>query len=219
MKRHNQIIFTTALSLLFTLTTVDTSSLPGTVAAFRVINRRRLVGCPDPNPYLEIHVSSDQRLPDQGFVEVNVTGVVFPSEHDWMAMISPSDSDVKTCVENKLKYEETGDSSHLPLLCHYPVKAQNLTSDPYYLNCTNKECKKQLAGKCLVRTCSATLRFHVVNIRTDIEFVLFGGGFDTPCILKRSDPLSFANPNSPLYGHLSSPDSTGTKVRIYARLC
>ena len=68
------------------------------------------------------------------------------------------------------------------------------------------------SGACRVRTCAATLTFHVVNFRSDVEFVLFSGGFGTPCVLKRSGALRFANPASPLYGHLSSTDSTATSV-------
>jgi hypothetical protein len=37
-----------------------------------------------------------------------------------------------------------------------------------------------------VSACSGSLTFHVINIRTDIEFVLFSGGFDVPCILKKA---------------------------------
>lgn len=90
-----------------------------------------------------------------------------------------------------------------------------MSSDPDYLGCKKKECKKyDKGGVCVVTTCSASLEFHVINIRTDIEFVFFAGGFETPCVLKRSDPISFANPKKPLYGHLSSIDSTGQSVRI-----
>ncbi|KAM7262532.1 hypothetical protein ACFE04_000215 [Oxalis oulophora] len=118
------------------------------------------------------------------------------------------------CPENEFGYIQTGDDSTLPLLCHYPVKAQYVSKDPDYLSCKKSECKKYVEGKCVVTTCSGTLKFHVINIRTDIEFVSFAGGFLTPCILIRSDPVSFANPNMPLYGHLSSTDSTGTSMRL-----
>jgi len=64
----------------------------------------------------------------------------------------------------------------------------------------------------VLNTCSGSLKFHVINIRTEIEFVFFAGGFDIPCILTRSNPVKFANPKQPLYGHLSSIDSTGTSV-------
>ncbi|XP_062205277.1 probable inactive purple acid phosphatase 1 [Phragmites australis] len=54
----------------------------------------------------------------------------------------------------------------------------------------------------------------VVNFRTDVEFVLFSGGFKTPCVLERSGALQFANPAIPLYGHLSSTDSKATSMRL-----
>ncbi|PPR82535.1 hypothetical protein GOBAR_AA38174 [Gossypium barbadense] len=45
---------------------------------------------------------------------------------------------------------------------------------------------------------------------TDIEFVFSAGGFHTPCVLKTTLPFKFSNPNAPLYGHLSSIDSSAT---------
>jgi hypothetical protein len=92
------------------------------------------------------------------------------------------------------------------------LQAIYMSNDPDYLSCKKKQCKKYGNGKCLVSTCSGTLTFHVINIRTDIEFVLFGGGFETPCVLRRSGPINFANPKKPLYGHISSVDSTGSSV-------
>jgi hypothetical protein len=81
------------------------------------------------------------------------------------------------------------------------------------MGCKNAGCgKRDASGACKARTCAATLTFHVVNFRTDVEFVLFSGGFKTPCLLKRSGVLRFANPASPLYGHLSSTDSKATSV-------
>ncbi|XP_073037547.1 probable inactive purple acid phosphatase 27 isoform X1 [Primulina eburnea] len=181
----------------------------------RLLNRRNLIDCLDVNPYLQINSSSENStLSDEEYVTVNVTGVLVPSDGDWVAMISPSHANVRTCLQNAILYEETGDFSSLPLLCHYPVKAQYVSNDPDYLSCKKQECKKYVGGECVLRTCGATLTFHVINIRTDIEFVLFGGGFSTPCILKRSQPLSFSSPNTPLYGHISSTDSTGTSMKL-----
>jgi len=80
------------------------------------------------------------------------------------------------------------------------------------MSCKKKECKKERNGKCSVTTCSGSIKFHVINIRSDIEFVFFTGGFLTPCLVGRSTPLSFANPKKPLYGHISSIDSTATSV-------
>lgn len=100
-----------------------------------------------------------------------------------------------------------------------------MSNDPDYLSCKKQECKKyKKNGECQIKTCSGSLVFHVVNIRTDIEFVFFGGGFATPCIFSRSNPLNFANANQPLYGHLSSSDSSGTSVSnpvtcYYYKIC
>lgn len=185
------------------------------ISDFRILNRRLLGDCPDPNPYLQINVTSKSTsLSDDQFVTVTVSGVILPAKTDWVAMISPSHADVASCPLNAFQYEQTGDFSSLPLLCHYPVKAQYVRNDGDYLSCKKKECKKYVKGVCVLTTCKATLTFHVINIRTDIEFVFFAGGFVTPCILARSKPLSFTNPNKPLYAHLSSIDSTATSMRL-----
>ncbi|KAE8679342.1 Detected protein of confused Function [Hibiscus syriacus] len=119
------------------------------------------------------------------------------------------------CLGSKSFYVQTGDISDLPLLCHYPVKAIYASSDPDYLSCEKKECRKYNEnGRCEIRTCSATVTFYVINIRTDIEFVFFAGGFLTPCILRRTLPFQFSNPTAPLYGHLSTFDSSGTSMRL-----
>ncbi|KAM7265438.1 hypothetical protein ACFE04_003121 [Oxalis oulophora] len=187
------------------------------ISDFRLINRRSLIHCLDPNPYLQINItSSGSTLSDDEFVTVSVSGVVVPEKGDWVAMISPSDSNfIRSCPLSKANYVQTGDLSNLPLLCHYPVKAQYVSNDPGYLSCKNSKCQKlDDNGKCSLKTCEASLSFHVINIRTPIEFVFFAGGFDTPCILKRTNPIGFTNPNMPLYGHLSSTDSTATAMRL-----
>ncbi|WVZ68518.1 hypothetical protein U9M48_017450 [Paspalum notatum var. saurae] len=181
---------------------------------FRTVNRKRLASCPNPSPYLTINVSTGGApLPDEAFLTVTVAGALRPDGDDWVAMITPSSSSVSGCPLSGANYAQTGDLAHLPLLCHYP--AQHLTRDPGYLGCKNATCQKRDAsGACRARTCAATLTFHVVNFRTDVEFVLFSGGFATPCLLKRSGALRFANPARPLYGHLSSTDSTATSMRL-----
>ncbi|XP_065865480.1 nucleotide pyrophosphatase/phosphodiesterase-like [Euphorbia lathyris] len=191
--------------------TIEHENFTG-ISSFRVLNRRFLVQCSSGNPNVQINVTSssgNSKLSDDEFVFVTVSGVSNPSGDQWVAMISPSDSNVERCPESKLKYVQTGDFSDLPLLCHYPVKAQYLSNDAEYLGCIKKYGKKK-------KSCvgNATLKFHVVNIRSEIEFVLFDGGFDAPCIISRSTPLQFANPNSPLYGHLSSIDSTAKSMKL-----
>ncbi|KAM0858001.1 hypothetical protein ACQ4PT_048104 [Festuca glaucescens] len=182
---------------------------------FRTINRRPLESCFNPSPYLSIDVSTGGPLPDEAFINVTVGGVFRPDGSHWVAMITPSNSSVSGCPLSGVNYVETGDLAKLPLLCHYPVKAQLVKSDPNYLGCKKAACQKRDAsGACKVRTCGATLTFHLINFRTDVEFVFFAGGFQTPCVLKRSGVLRFANPAKPLSGHLSSTDSSATSMKL-----
>ncbi|KAJ4796151.1 Purple acid phosphatase [Rhynchospora pubera] len=184
------------------------------VSKFRLINRRSLIDCPGNNPYISMNVSTTSPLPNESFITVTVDGILHPDKLQWIAMISPSNVSVSGCPLSSFNYIQTGDLSRLPLLCHYPVKAQFLSKDPLYLNCTKKTCQKKLGNDCIIHTCGGSVNFHVINIRTEIEFVLFGGGFEAPCVLKRTSPIRFANPSAPLYGHLSSIDSSGTSMRL-----
>ncbi|GAB2275781.1 hypothetical protein Dimus_010532 [Dionaea muscipula] len=181
------------------------------ISPFRTINRRKLITCPVKSPYLAMNLSMSSAAPDEGYIYVTLSGVLDPASNDWIAMISPSTSDVGTCLTEAVMYQQTGDLASLPLLCHYPVKAQYLTNDPNYLSCKNSQCQD---SACLVKTCSGTVRFHFVNMRTDMKFVAFTDGYDVPCILTTSNSVPFANPSSPLRGHLSSLDSTGTSMKL-----
>lgn len=61
------------------------------ITELRLLNRRNLIDCHDANPYLQINSSSENSsLSDEEYVTVNVTGVLVPSDGDWVAMISPS---------------------------------------------------------------------------------------------------------------------------------
>lgn len=183
---------------------------------FRCINRRNLHSCPDSTRYVDLRLSTQGPLANEENVTVTVSGILHPTGHDWVALISPSsvNNSISSCPQDALKYKETGDLKSHPLLCHYPVKAQFLKNDASYTSCAISSCKRRIGHKCLVKTCSGSITFNVINIRTDIEFVVFRGGFHLPCILKRSEPLKFTNPIMPLYGHLSSMDSTGTAIKI-----
>ncbi|KAL2649881.1 hypothetical protein R1flu_018009 [Riccia fluitans] len=137
------------------------------------------------------------------------------SEHDWIAVVSPSNASTSNCPGNSALYLATGDLAELPLLCHYPVKFKYLKEDPGYLSCATSVCQKEgLFGKCLIKTCAASINFRLINIRTDILFVLFRGGLQVPCVAAKAGPLSFANPSAPLYGHISSVDSSGTSMQL-----
>ena len=60
------------------------------ISNFRTLNRRVLKDCHNPNPYLEISVSKNSSLADEEYLIVTVSGVLFPAETDWVAMVSPS---------------------------------------------------------------------------------------------------------------------------------
>ncbi|XP_059440767.1 probable inactive purple acid phosphatase 27 [Corylus avellana] len=185
------------------------------ISDFRLLNRRTLMECSNvTDPSIKIKVSRKSNLVDEEYLTVTVSRVLHPSETDWVAMISPSHSNVESCQDYSYGYIQTGDFDDLPLLCHYPVKAMFVSKDPDYLSCKKKHHKKSRKSKSVVTSCTGKLTFHVINIRTDIEFVFFGGGFDTPCVLARSHRINFVNPKKPLYGHISSIDSTGTSMRL-----
>lgn len=64
------------------------------ISDFRIINRKSLGDCPDPNPYIRINVSSaNAKLSDDQFVTVTISGVLVPAASDWVAMISPANSE------------------------------------------------------------------------------------------------------------------------------
>uniref|UniRef100_A0A803MYF6 Purple acid phosphatase Fn3-like domain-containing protein n=1 Tax=Chenopodium quinoa TaxID=63459 RepID=A0A803MYF6_CHEQI len=87
-----------------------------------MLNRKFLTNCSPISPYLRIGTDAVSPLAAEQIVTVTVSGVLHPSDKDWVAMISPSHSDVRNCPFNVIRYLETGDLSDLPLLCHYPVK-------------------------------------------------------------------------------------------------
>ncbi|XP_057849603.2 probable inactive purple acid phosphatase 27 isoform X2 [Cryptomeria japonica] len=181
---------------------------------FRCINRRMLRQCGEQNPYLQMNLSTQGPLLDDQFVTVTINGMLKPTHDDWVALMSPANAKISDCPLIDVLYLETGDVASHPLLCHYPVKSQFMKNDPSYLPCNKSRCEKKTGDVCTVKTCSGSLSFHIVNIRTDIEFVLFRGGYDNPCILNTSQPLKFSNPNMPLHAHISSTESTGTSMKV-----
>ncbi|KAG0567487.1 hypothetical protein M758_7G139800 [Ceratodon purpureus] len=178
--------------------------------------RKRINECVSLNPFLTMEVDTEGPLADVQNVTVTVRGVLNPDENDWIAVMPSSESNfIDNCPYVKLLYLETGDTQELPLLCKYPVKFQHIgKADSQYLNCKNSECQKKLGGFCLAKTCTGSITFRLINIRSDVIFVFFGYGLIHPCILLTSKSLSFANPLSPLHGHLSSVNSAADSMRV-----
>ncbi|KAK4253783.1 hypothetical protein QN277_010415 [Acacia crassicarpa] len=67
------------------------------ISEFRLLNRRFLEDCSSSDSYLQVNVtpssSNKSGLSDDEFVTVTVSGVANPSDDDWVAMISPSNSE------------------------------------------------------------------------------------------------------------------------------
>ena len=63
------------------------------ISEFRVLNRKSLKDCSNMSPYLNVNMSSKSSLGNEEYITVTVSGVLLPSEHDWVAMISPSHSE------------------------------------------------------------------------------------------------------------------------------
>jgi len=57
---------------------------------FSSINRRKLGSCNDSNSYLSLSISASDSLQDVQNVTVTVSGVLKPSDSDWIAVFSPS---------------------------------------------------------------------------------------------------------------------------------
>jgi hypothetical protein len=130
---------------------------------------------------------SSLRLERSGdWVKVNVTGIHWPSRHDWLGVYSPT---------------EGGDPNApaTDVLKHYPVKFQYLQSslNPRYNS-----------------TGSAALEFQLVNMRADYFFVVVQGGAQFPTPVSFSKPVSFAFPAEPLQARLSLTGGGPTEMRV-----
>eukprot|EP01119_Soliformovum_irregulare_P023845 TRINITY_DN841_c0_g2_i1.p1 TRINITY_DN841_c0_g2~~TRINITY_DN841_c0_g2_i1.p1 ORF type:complete len:310 (-),score=64.30 TRINITY_DN841_c0_g2_i1:36-965(-) len=53
------------------------------------------------------------------------------------------------------------------------------------------------------KTGAGSLRFRLINLRADFIIGLFSNGTDYPILKAYSKPVSFANPNQPMQGHLA----------------
>ncbi|KAK1437699.1 hypothetical protein QVD17_03495 [Tagetes erecta] len=103
-----------------------------------------------------------------------------PSIDDWIGVFSPANFSASTC---------TPESSMVapPLLCTAPIKFQ-------YANYSNPNYKD--TGK-------ASLKFRLINQRSDFSFALFTGGLSKPKLVAVSNSVVFANPNAPNYPRLA----------------
>ncbi|KAG0503082.1 hypothetical protein HPP92_003154 [Vanilla planifolia] len=105
-----------------------------------------------------------------------------PTADDWIGVFSPAKFNASTC---RAEVGNTRDQD--PLICKSPIKYQ-------FANDSNTE---------YVKTRKATLRFRLINQRSDFSFALFTGGLDNPKLVAISNRVAFANPKAPLYPRLA----------------
>lgn len=109
-------------------------------------------------------------------------GRTIPSVDDWIGVFSPSDFLSGTCP-NPSRYPGE------PLLCTAPIKYQYANYSEDYIS-----------GK-------GSIRFQLINQRSDFSFALFTGGLEKPALIARSDPISFKNPKAPVFPRLAQGKS------------
>lgn len=63
------------------------------ISNFRLLNRRKLITCPDLNSFIQLEViSNSKNLLNEEFINVTISGIPTPSEDHWVAIITPSNA-------------------------------------------------------------------------------------------------------------------------------
>ncbi|XP_054807002.1 probable inactive purple acid phosphatase 27 [Prosopis cineraria] len=107
-----------------------------------------------------------------------------PSEDDWVAVFSPANFNSSFCLE----VDKSENSRQVaPFICSAPIKYR-------FANESNEDYTK---------TGQASLKFLLINQRSDFSLALFSGGLSNPKLVAISNTISFVNPKSPLYPRLS----------------
>ncbi|XP_060670610.1 probable inactive purple acid phosphatase 27 [Ziziphus jujuba] len=109
-----------------------------------------------------------------------------PATDDWIGVFSPGNFNLSLCppVNNDLDAEQ-------PYICSAPVKFKHANySNPDYAS-----------------TGRATLKFQLINQRSDFSFALFSGGLSNPKLVAISNFVSFVNPKAPVYPRLAQGKS------------
>ncbi|KAJ7956048.1 Purple acid phosphatase [Quillaja saponaria] len=108
-----------------------------------------------------------------------------PSSDDWVGVFSPAIFNASTCLP------VNEDDAEIPFICSAPIKYK-------YANHSNPN---------YTETGKASLKFELINQRSDFSFALFSGGLSKPKLVAVSNSISFANPNAPVYPRLAQGKS------------
>ncbi|KAM7254214.1 hypothetical protein ACFE04_031896 [Oxalis oulophora] len=112
-----------------------------------------------------------------------------PADDDWLAVFSPANFNSAICPA-----EEYESKYNVPYICTAPIKYKlaNDSSSDY------------------TKTGKNTLKFSLINQRSDFAFALFAGGFDKPILKAVSNSITFANPKAPVFPRLALGKSWDT---------
>ncbi|CAO2184413.1 unnamed protein product [Urochloa humidicola] len=142
----------------------------------------------DPSAYVR---ATPSLLGEQGDDTEWVTvkyGRTKPSVDDWIAVFSPSNFNSGTCP-NPTRYP------YEPLLCTAPIKFQHANFSANYM----------YWGK-------GSIRFQLINQRSDFAFALFTNGLENPKLVAVSEPIAFKNPKAPVYPRLAQGKTHGYDI-------
>ncbi|KAA8540682.1 hypothetical protein F0562_024399 [Nyssa sinensis] len=117
---------------------------------------------------------------DTEWVDVNFQ-YANPTESDWVGVFSPGKINSSSC------YSTDDPKDQEPYICSAPIKYK-------YANYSNPDYTK--TGK-------ASLRFQLINQRSDFSFALFTGGLSNPKLVAISNYIGFANPKAPVFPRLA----------------
>ncbi|KAL5717529.1 putative inactive purple acid phosphatase 27 [Ranunculus cassubicifolius] len=118
---------------------------------------------------------------DTDWVDVEIA-YTHASPDDWVGVFSPANFNSSSCPA-----EAGNPREQAPFICTAPIKYM-------FANTSNVDYIKN--GK-------ASLRFQLINQRSDFSFALFSGGLDNPKLVAVSNVVSFANPKAPVYPRLA----------------
>ncbi|KAK2648214.1 hypothetical protein Ddye_015703 [Dipteronia dyeriana] len=107
-----------------------------------------------------------------------------PSQDDWVAVFSPANFNSSICPPDEFFLQS-------PYICTAPIKYKFANESNFGYTKTGK----------------TSLKFQLINQRSDFSFALFAGGLSEPKLVAVSNVISFANPKAPVYPRLSQGKS------------
>ncbi|KAF3327692.1 inactive purple acid [Carex littledalei] len=99
--------------------------------------------------------------------------------NDWIGVFSPANFNSSTCPAVNVEGQD-------PDICTAPIKYQFANYSSGY-----------------VSTGKGSIKFQLINQRSDFSFALFTGGLSKPSLIAVSNTIAFKNPKAPVYPRLA----------------